>query len=97
MRQPKLVDATQQVLRLYETQRFGDLRLRSYEPVVGFARVKLKNMVQVYGDKVGNQEHIAFGESTEGGKRRLDPGAAARLGMARIVAAGRRRTGPGGG
>jgi chromosome segregation ATPase len=55
----KLIDVSEQVLHLYETQSFRGLLLRSYEPLIGTARVKLENLVQSYDDKIQAQQYIA--------------------------------------
>ena len=54
----KLIDVAEQTLHLYESQSFRSLLLRSYEPVIGMAKVRLENMVQDYDDKIRNQEYI---------------------------------------
>ena len=54
----KLIDVAEQVLHLYETQSFRAVLLKSYEPILGQARVKLENMVQNYDDKIRDQEYV---------------------------------------
>ena len=54
----KLVTVAEDILHLYQTQSFRSLLLRSYEPVIGTARVKLENLVQDYDDRIRNQEYI---------------------------------------
>lgn len=54
----KLIDVAEQILHLYETQSFRTVLLKSYEPVLGLARVKLENTVQDYDDKIRDQEYI---------------------------------------
>ncbi len=58
----KLIDVAEQILHLYETQSFRSLLLRSYEPVLGLARVKLENTVQDYDDKIQDQAYVAPAE-----------------------------------
>ena len=52
----RLIDAAEQILHLYESQSFRSILLRSYEPVVGSAKVRLENMIQDYDDKIHAQE-----------------------------------------
>jgi hypothetical protein len=33
--------------------------VRSYEPIIGTARVRLENLVQTYDDKIHDQEYVA--------------------------------------
>ena len=54
----KLIDVAEQILHLYETQGFRSVLLKSYEPVIGFERVKLENLVQDYDDKIHDQEYV---------------------------------------
>ena len=54
----KLIDVSEQILHLYESQGFRSILLRSYEPIVGAAKVKLENLVQDYDDKIRDQEYI---------------------------------------
>ena len=54
----KLIDVAEQILHLYETQSFRSLLLKSYEPVLGQARVRLENTVQDYDDKIRDQEYV---------------------------------------
>lgn len=54
----KLIDVAEQILHLYESQGFRSVLLRSYEPVVGFEKVKLENMIQAYDDKIHDQEYV---------------------------------------
>ncbi len=54
----KLIDVSEQILHLYESQSFRGLLLKSYEPVLGMARVRLENTVQDYDDKIHDQEYI---------------------------------------
>jgi hypothetical protein len=54
----KLIDVSQQILHLYETQGFRSLLLKSYEPVLGLWKVKLENLVQDYDDKIHDQVYV---------------------------------------
>ncbi len=54
----RLIGVAEEILHLYQTVGFRSLLLRSYEPVVGFARVKLENLVQDYDDKIHDQEYV---------------------------------------
>jgi chromosome segregation ATPase len=53
-----LVQTAETILHLYESQDFRGLLLRSYEPLIGTAKVRLENMVQDYDDKIRDQEYI---------------------------------------
>ena len=55
----RLIGVAEDILHLYQTVGFRSLLLRSYEPVVGFAQVKLENLVQDYDDKIHDQEYVA--------------------------------------
>lgn len=55
----RLTDVAEQILHLYESQDFRGLLLRSYEPLIGSAKVKLENLVQDYDDKIRDQEYVA--------------------------------------
>jgi septal ring factor EnvC (AmiA/AmiB activator) len=57
----KLIGVSEDVLHLYESQSFRSILLKSYEPVLGLAKVKLQNIVQDYDDKIHDQEY--FGQS----------------------------------
>jgi chromosome segregation ATPase len=54
----KLIDVSEQILHLYESQSFRAVWLKSYEPFLGQAKVKLENMVQDYDDKIHDQEYV---------------------------------------
>ena len=54
----RLIDVSEQVLHLYETQDFRQILLKSYEPLIGSAKVKLQNLVQDYDDKIHDQEYV---------------------------------------
>jgi septal ring factor EnvC (AmiA/AmiB activator) len=55
----KLIAVSEDVLHLYQSQTFRSLLIRSYEPVLGLAKVKLENIVQQYDDKIHDQEFVA--------------------------------------
>ena len=54
----KLIDVAEQILHLYQTESFRMVLLKSYEPVLGMAKVKLENTVQDYDDKIQDQAYI---------------------------------------
>jgi len=54
----RLADVSENILQLYQSQSFRSLLLRSYEPLVGSAKVKLENMIQDYDDKIHDQEYV---------------------------------------
>ena len=54
----RLIAVAEEILHLYETQRFRSLLLKSYEPVLGLARVKLENTVNDYDDKIRDQQYV---------------------------------------
>lgn len=65
----KLISLSENVLHLHETQSFHNLLLKSYEPLIGSAKVDLENLVQDYDDKIRDQEYIAPASGAEpGGK-----------------------------
>ena len=64
----ELIRTATDILHLYATQDFRSLLLKSYEPVVGFEKVRLENMIQDYEDRIRNATFY--------------PAAAARAGMA---------------
>jgi chromosome segregation ATPase len=51
----KLIAVANDILHLYHTQSFRDLLLGSYEPLLGFKKVQLENLVQDYEDKIDAQ------------------------------------------
>ncbi len=53
----KLIGVSEDVLHLYESQSFRSILIKSYEPVLGLAKVKLENIVQQYDDKIHDQEY----------------------------------------
>jgi chromosome segregation ATPase len=55
----QLVGVAEDILHLYQTQDFRSLLLRSYEPFIGSAKVRIENLVQDYDDKIRAQEHVA--------------------------------------
>ncbi len=61
----KLISLSESVLHLYETQGFRNILLKSYEPLIGSAKVDLENLVQDYDDKIHDQEYIAPVSGTE--------------------------------
>lgn len=48
----KLIAVANDILHLYRTQSFRSLLLGSYEPLLGFKKVQLENLVQDYEDKI---------------------------------------------
>jgi chromosome segregation ATPase len=54
-----LMKVGEDILHLYQTQDFRSLLIRSYEPLIGTAKVRLENLVQDYDDKIHNQEYVA--------------------------------------
>jgi chromosome segregation ATPase len=55
----ELMKVGEDILHLYQTQDFRGLLIRSYEPLIGTAKVRLENLVQDYDDKIHNQEYVA--------------------------------------
>jgi len=55
----ELMKVAGDILHLYQTQDFRSLLIRSYEPLIGTAKVRLENLVQDYDDKIHNQEYVA--------------------------------------
>lgn len=53
----KLVALATEVLHLYESQSFRSVLLKSYEPLLGTAKVDLENLVQDYDAKIQDQEY----------------------------------------
>ncbi|MFI4982729.1 MAG: hypothetical protein ACHQIO_20450, partial [Nevskiales bacterium] len=51
----KLIAVANDILHLYHAQGFRALLLESYEPLLGFKKVELENMVQDYEDKIDDQ------------------------------------------
>jgi chromosome segregation ATPase len=51
----KLIAVANDILHLYQTQSFRSLLLGSYEPLLGFKKVQLENLVQDYEDKIDDQ------------------------------------------
>ena len=54
----KLIDVAEQVLHLYQDRSFLWVLRKSYEPLVGAAKVDLENTVQDYDDKIRDQEYV---------------------------------------
>ncbi len=54
----KLIAVAEEILHLYESQSFRSLLLKSYEPVLGLARVKLENTVASYDDKIRDLQYV---------------------------------------
>ena len=52
----KLAGLAGDILHLYETQSFRSILLKSYEPILGFDRVKLENLIQSYDDKIADRQ-----------------------------------------
>ncbi len=55
----KLIALGEEILTLYQSQSFRSILLRSYEPIIGSAKVTLENMVQKYDDELHDQEFVA--------------------------------------
>lgn len=51
----KLIAVANDILHLYRTQSFRSLLVGSYEPLLGFKKVELENLVQDYEDKIEDQ------------------------------------------
>jgi chromosome segregation ATPase len=54
----KLIDVAEQVLHLYQDHSFLWVLRKSYEPIIGAAKVDLENTVQDYDDKIRDQEYV---------------------------------------
>jgi chromosome segregation ATPase len=54
----KLIDVSEQVLHLYQDRSFIWVLRKSYEPLIGSAKVDLQNIVQDYDDKIRDEEYI---------------------------------------
>jgi chromosome segregation ATPase len=54
----KLIAVSEQVLHLYQDRGFLWVLRKSYEPLIGAAKVDLENIVQDYDDKIRDQEYI---------------------------------------
>ncbi len=54
----KLIGVSEDVLHLYESQSFRSILTKSYEPLLGLAKVKLENIVQQYDDRIHDQEFL---------------------------------------
>jgi septal ring factor EnvC (AmiA/AmiB activator) len=55
----KLIGVSEDVLHLYESQSFRSLLLKSYEPILGLAKVKLESIIQQYDDRIQDQAYVA--------------------------------------
>ena len=53
----QLIAIANDILHLYSTRSFRSLLLGSYEPLLGFKKVELENMVQDYEDKIRAQRY----------------------------------------
>ena len=51
----KLIAVAYEILHLYRTQGFRSLLVGSYEPLLGFKKVELENLVQDYEDRIEDQ------------------------------------------
>ncbi len=54
----RLIAVAEEILHLYESQSFRSLLLKSYEPVLGLAQVKLENTVQSYDDRIRDLQYV---------------------------------------
>ena len=54
----RLITVAEDILHLYESQSFRSLLLKSYEPVLGLAKVKLENTVDDYDDKIRDLQYV---------------------------------------
>jgi len=54
----KLIGVSEQVLNLWRDKSFLWMLRKSYEPLVGAAKVDLENLVQDYDDKIKDQEYV---------------------------------------
>jgi chromosome segregation ATPase len=54
----KLIAVAEQVLNLWQDRSFIWVLRKSYEPLVGAAKVDLENIVQDYDDKIRDEEYI---------------------------------------
>jgi hypothetical protein len=54
----RLIDLSGEILHLYETPQWNQLLVANHDRLLGFARVKLQNLVQDYEDKTASQEYI---------------------------------------
>jgi septal ring factor EnvC (AmiA/AmiB activator) len=53
-----LIDVSEQVLHLYQDRSFIWVLRKSYEPLIGAAKVDLQNIVQDYDDKIRDQTYV---------------------------------------
>jgi chromosome segregation ATPase len=54
----RLIDVSEQVLHLYQDRSFIWVLRKSYEPLIGAAKVDLENIVQDYDDKIRDQTYV---------------------------------------
>lgn len=54
----KLIDVSESVLNLWRDRSFLWMLRKSYEPLVGAAKVDLENLVQDYDNKIRDQEYV---------------------------------------
>jgi len=54
----RLIDVAERTLHLYQDRSFIWVLRKSYEPLVGAAKVDLENIVQDYDDKIRDQEYV---------------------------------------
>jgi hypothetical protein len=54
----RLTDLSGEILHLYQTPQWNQLLVANHDRLLGFARVKLENLVQDYEDKIAAQEYV---------------------------------------
>jgi chromosome segregation ATPase len=54
----RLIAVAEDILHLYETPQWNRLLIANHDRLLGFARVKLENLVQDYDDKIAGQSFI---------------------------------------
>jgi chromosome segregation ATPase len=54
----KLIAVAEDILHLYETPQWNRLLIANHDRLLGFARVKLENLVQDYDDKIAAQTFL---------------------------------------
>jgi len=54
----RLIDVSEQVLHLYQDRSFIWVLRKSYEPLIGAAKVDIENIVQDYDDKIRDQTYV---------------------------------------
>jgi hypothetical protein len=55
----KLITLAGEILHLYQTPKWNELLVANHERLLGFARVRLENLVQDYDDKIDEQSYVA--------------------------------------